>query len=458
MKIALVQCPMWGVETPPEGLAYLNAVLKKYNHLTTVFDFNIEFYSKLTKEEKNYYYFSYNELWYNKKKFAKLKFITQDLFYDMANRILKTKPDIVCFSVALTSTVFSLKLAEKIKQIDSSIITIFGGPDSKPEREGYNIIKEPYVDFVVVGEGEIVLLDLIKKLEKNPKYLSDVKCRGCIFLDSVGKVRYLENKKMKELDEVSFPDFSGFNLEKYTQAHASPIMLGRGCTKNCLYCSEAFYWRNYRAKDPKNILAQITYLNRKYNKSFFYFNDCLINANTKNLEKLCDLIISSGLKINWKGKIYPSDELNLNLLKKMKKSGCVDLEWGIETASNRLLSDMGRKYTIEMVLKNIKDAHSAQIVSHTFWMVGFPTESEEDFNMTLDFVKKYSKYMKVDSSSISVFQILFDTPFSKLCDKYNLLLDIAGWRTKDNSNTIDIRNFRAQKFRNTASKLGILSR
>ncbi|MBD3313415.1 radical SAM protein [Candidatus Woesearchaeota archaeon] len=389
MEIALVQCPLWDVEKPPLGLAYISAILKKNNHSVFPFDLNAELFSRHIGEEyRNYFDF---ELWKNKDRFRKIP-IPEGFWEKAAQRILDTDPGIIGFCVQDSSFLASMLLATKIRKMDPSRTIIFGGPDcylSKTEV----ILSSGSVDYVVRGEGEETIVELIDSLE-NSKDVSTV-C-GISYKNS--KVMHNKDRSLiKNLDSIPFPDFSGLPLELY-KAGSLPFMISRGCVNRCVFCDNWMFWKYYRFRSARNVVDELKHQIKKHKNHFkgthvFVSNDLLINGNPKELYMMCDLIIKEKLDIRWSGFAAVRNDMTEELLKIMKQAGCIYLNFGIESGSNKVLRDMGKKFRREDAERLIRITHKAGIGVVTNWIVGYPTETKEDFQQTIDFLVRNKEYI-----------------------------------------------------------------
>ena len=122
------------------------------------------------------------------------------------------------------------------------------------------------------------------------------------------------------------------------------MMSSRGCPNRCIYCNEKTFWRRFRFRDADSIFNELIYQLKLYpHMQFIEFHDSVVNGNVKELERLCDLIIEHGIKIYWSGQAVIRKEMDFRLLKKLGKSGCICLAYGLETASTRLMENISER-------------------------------------------------------------------------------------------------------------------
>jgi len=187
----------------------------------------------------------------------------------------------------------------------------------------------------------------------------------------------------------------------------------------------------------------LIFLINKYKIKVFALNDLLCNANLKKLERTCDLIIKNNLKIKWGGYATIRNDMGIRLLKKMKDAGCTTLHYGFESGSNKVLKLMNKYYIAEYAEKLIKKTKKAGIMVVINIIVGFPGETDEDFNKTLEFIKMNKQY--IDSvANVSVCFIMVGSMLYKYPKKFNFTLtnNPEMWYDKYNNHKIRAKKAR----------------
>jgi anaerobic magnesium-protoporphyrin IX monomethyl ester cyclase len=195
---------------------------------------------------------------------------------------------------------------------------------------------------------------------------------------------------------LPFADFSVFSLEEYGNPRQLPILSSRGCPCPCVFCSTKLFWNKYRSMSGERIIQEIRYQLGKHKQvNFFTFNDHTVNANMKSFSRFVDLALEmkkeSGnlAEFSWKGAAVIREEMDGELIKKMKASGCIEIEFGIESASDKVRRAMRKPPDdVQVVERVIRDTAQAGIGVRANFMFGFPGESEEDFEQTVDFLKR----------------------------------------------------------------------
>ncbi len=384
--IILINCPPWSIDRPPLGIHSLNSFLKSKGIISDVIDINLMTY----KQYQQYSYFwdmNNHEIWLD---FNKLKIALPNLqmfIKKLAQKIVKQNTKMIGFSSASPKEFFTIELIKEIKMINSKHKIVVGGP-TLTTLAGVNSYQDniPFlIDAYIVGEAESSLLELIKNFSSN--------IPGVIY-NNKGKLSELKSRLLeKNLDKFNFPKYESVKLQNYSNSRSLDIEWSRGCISKCAFCGVPAINGYYRFKSAEKRIEELIYHYKNNKIKSFSLTDSTINGNIKELEKTCDLIIKNKLKINWSGQIIPRKEMTSQLYKKMKKAGCKRLEFGIESGSNEILKKMGKIHSVEDSVKNLRFSKSAGIETVIFLIVGFPRETNNDFQKTINFIEKNKQYI-----------------------------------------------------------------
>jgi radical SAM superfamily enzyme YgiQ (UPF0313 family) len=303
---------------------------------------------------------------------------------DVFKKIDAFSPDVVGISLFSYGFEESKEVVNKIKEYKKSCKVVIGGPHIAAV--GRKALEDTKADFAVCGEGEITFLELCKAFKKNRKNLSSIK--GLIWRK--GK-KIIENKKrmpIMDLDSLPYPDYEAFELEKYLcygERHL-PIVTSRGCPYSCIYCSVRLSMGQlFRPRSAGNVVDEIKHWYGKGWKSFDFADD-VFNADMERAKKICDLIMD--MKVIWRiNNGIRADRIDMELLEKMKKSGCVYIAYGVESASNKVLAVMKKNITIEQIEKSIYMTRKVGITVGITFIIGSPEETFEDFIKSYRFAK-----------------------------------------------------------------------
>lgn len=458
MKIALIQCPVWGTYDPPLALAQLSACLKKEGYEVYILDLNIELYLNRKENYKDMWAWEQCGFWYDSSYVSKFFVDNQIIINQYVNRILVGNPQVICFSVSTSSQLASLELARLIRKENKDVIIVFGGTLFFEKHWIESILNDMVVDVVVHGEGEITLCELVRLLEERKSLDS---CPGISFKSNNKIFNNPQRSFIKDLDSLPFMDFTDLPLNNYDDSGHIPFLASRGCVQQCVFCSSRVFWPGYRRMNGQRIFEEIAFhKNRDNELGHIDFLDLMFNGDIKTLSSFCDLVINSDLKgnISWVANVIVRPEMTLELLRKMKEAGCKHLIYGIESGSERVLDLMKKRFKIEDADKVIRSTHEAGIVVTANFMFGFPGEEENDFIKTLDFIKRNAKYLdRVYPSrtfcALEEFSYLHTHP-----EKFDIKPNPPNhlyWESTDGKNIYPERLKRCEEFCKLTSSLGI---
>jgi radical SAM superfamily enzyme YgiQ (UPF0313 family) len=318
---------------------------------------------------------------------AQIQIMDMRLGYSMVEvfrRIDSFMPDIVGLSLFSYGFGESREVVDSIKSYKDYYRVVVGGPHVAAV--GIKVLEDTKADFAVCGEGELTFLELCRAVAKKRKNFSNID--GLIWRN--GR-KILANKKrelIRNLDKLPYPDYESFELEKYlcyTEKHL-PIVTSRGCPYSCVYCSVRLSMgQMFRPRSAENVSGEIKYWYDKGWKSFDFADD-VFNADMDRAKKICDQIAE--LKITWRiNNGIRADRIDMELLEKMKKSGCVYIAYGVESASNRILAAMKKNITIEQIESSVYMARKVGITVGITFIIGSPDETFEDFMKSYMFAK-----------------------------------------------------------------------
>lgn len=460
MKLALIQCPVWGTYDPPVGLAQLSGCLKRSGYDVNVFDLNIRLYKSRSENYKNMWAWEQSSFWYSRENVDKFFIQNKQVIDKYVKEIVKTGARVVGFSVNAASEIASLRIAAMIKEADSRIIVIFGGPLFFEEKFVSHTLEDDSVDVAIRGEGESVFSDLANRIEVGESLAN---CRG-IYFKEAGKIMYTGARDpISNLDILPFMDFSGLPLSDYDDTKHIPFMASRGCIQKCAFCSSRSFWPGYRAMSGERIFKEIEFHKKHLSKAnpelgHIDFLDLMFNGNMKFLAEFCEMVIKSRLNIFWTANMIIRQEMNSEVIGKMADSGCEHIIFGIESGSQRVLDLMKKHYRIEDADRIIRSMHEAGIVVTANFMFGFPGETEEDFQKTLDFIKRNAIYLKRAYPSRTYCAIEEFSYLATHLEEFGIRSNPPNhlyWESVDGKNTYPERLNRCERFCLLASSLGI---
>ncbi|MDP1725438.1 MAG: radical SAM protein [Bacteroidota bacterium] len=312
-------------------------------------------------------------------------------FEQLKKHLLEFKPDAIGIYTNLMTKLNVLRIVEFIKsnaEIRHCKI-ILGGPEVRNHIE--NFLKYG-ADFIVLGEGEETMLELISAFDNKETDYDSIK--GIAYWNPNQKVCITpERGKIKNLDALPLPNRKKVNLQLYFDAWklkhgTSTISINtmRGCPYTCKWCSRAVYGQTYRRRCAKAVADEIEWIQENYQVDSVWFVDDVFTISHKWLEEFKNEITSRKITMPFEC-ITRADRLNEEVLLNLKKSGCFRVWIGAESGSQKVIDLMDRRVEVNQVRNMIQLAQAIGIQAGTFIMVGYPGETEADIYETVHHLK-----------------------------------------------------------------------
>jgi radical SAM superfamily enzyme YgiQ (UPF0313 family) len=333
---------------PPLGIGYIAAYLEQHKVPVEIIDVAAE---NLSEEEIKY-------------------------------RISKVKAGFIGIGCLTANFSNAIKLAELAKKACPDSKIIFGGVHATIMPEEF--LKKRFVDIVALGEAEETMLEIAtgKRLEK---------IDGICFKRNGKIVSTKPREPIETLDSVPFPAYHLLpmqlyrpSLGNYKRLPAISMITSRGCPGKCTFCFTGVSGQRLRFRSARNIADEIKFLIRNYGIKEVSFYDDSFTANRKNVRDLCGIILQEKIDITWSC-MSRADLVDLETLKLMKKSGCHQIGYGIESADEKILSNIKKGISIEKVKQAVKLTKQAGIEVRAMFMLGSPGETLETMEKTLKF-------------------------------------------------------------------------
>lgn len=256
------------------------------------------------------------------------------------------------------------------------------------------IYENSFVDYVIIGEPELTLKEL---LEGYP--LCEIK--GLCYRENFQPVLNEKRPFIENLDILPFParhlvDNSIYRRPDNGKVQAV-IKVARGCPFHCFFClATPVSGSKVRTRSPQNIVAEIRECVEKYNITNFLFWSDIFNFDRKWTLDLCKAIIDSGLKITWSSNTR-ADTMDEEMAKLMYKSGCRLVSIGVESGSQFILDNIGKKISLDDIRNTVKILKKNKIKIYNYFVIGLPWETEETVEETIKFA------IELDSNFISFY-------------------------------------------------------
>lgn len=252
------------------------------------------------------------------------------------------------------------------------------------------LLKNSHVRAIVMGEGEITTVDLVDAVKNGCKF-EDIS--GIAFKNDANDIVITPPRlPIENLDELPYPAWDLIPMRNYFKNYGKnvyPISSVRGCPFSCIFCCKTFTGYKVRSRSSESILNELMEVKKRFDIESFMFFDDLFLYNKKRALDFCKLKDESPLKdMEWTASARV-DSLNEEIIKTFKKSNCVELGVGFESASQNILDFYNKKITIEQSQETIDicNKHSMSLGGASF-MIGAPDESFETIKVSVDFCKK----------------------------------------------------------------------
>lgn len=334
---------------------------------------------------------------------------------DITEKILRRNPRCVSLYCLWPNFHIMLRIGREIKVRNPGIILVLGGPQtSGTARQTMEAM--PFVDYISTGEGENLVVPLFRSLLRAEGEISQV---PGVYYRKDGEI--LCNQEVPPLcdletlprwdDRLLLPQTDPDLQEDY---YFMPIDAGRGCPYSCTFCCTSYFWRRtYRLKSPERIISDIRYYYETYGIHSFWFSHDAFTVNQNLVSQVCDRILEEGLKITWRCTAR-LDCISEALILKMKQAGMIQIELGVETGSQRMQKCINKNLNLKKAEGMVRFLLDQGIRVALFFMYGFPEETEEDLNQTLELVMKLLD-MGVAYTTMSFCQF---SPNTQLTDTY----------------------------------------
>ena len=418
-KLLLMLLPEWAHRFPPYNLARLGSVTRAAGYETHIWDINVQARSSYLQGWPGIDYDPWDGFrdwhWIAPQYFNDLHEHMLPLLNCTLEQIAVLQPDVIGFTIYYCNLAPTRWLSQEIKRRWPHIKIVVGGSSTH-----YSYYQpEPEYDFVVNGEGETLLLNLLDELEQGVVHETPV------ILRQPGDQRI-------DLDKLPIPDYSFFDLSLYDIPNGVNSELSRGCTAKCTFCEETHFYL-YRQRQAGSILREVAHLYDNHGIDAFWFIDSLVNGNLRELRAFCKGIIASGMTIHWTGYARCDGRMDREYYQDLADSGCVALNYGCESGSQRVLDAMDKGTTVADMEQNFRDGAAAGVEAYTNWIVAYPEEQYQDFADTMTMIWRNRNNGLTVISPGQGYNVGVDSIVGQNLSRHNLMNEfyLGSWITKD---------------------------
>jgi len=395
MRILLIEPPFQRLKGIyqiffPLGLGYIAGTLRREGHTVAIYKTDIPAQGERLKQEKNLTLLKEHRTYR-----SALADRSHFVWGEIKEYLKQTKPDIVGISVMSAKLGSAQKVSEIVKEWNKECVVVWGGVHSTddPDRS----LRCPDVDIVVRSEGEATIAELVKAMEEGRDLRS---VEGISFKSDTGTVHTPERALIGDLDAIPFPYREGMmKREMLKPDDFGDIITSRGCPFNCSFCNTSSIWhKKVRRRSVDNIIREIEDTKLRFGTKTFRFTDDSFTLDRNFVTTFCRRLKEKKLDIGWfcDTRVDIIDEA---LLSTIKEAGCLGVNIGIESGSEKILRYIKKGITLKQIAAATELLQRSGIDWNAYFLVGFPPETEEDLKKTFALMKK----IKATTVTLSIF-------------------------------------------------------
>lgn len=438
MKVVLIRPPILQLQAnlssygaiPPIGLAYIAAVLRKNGHETTVIDAAGEALERFSEVP------------------SPVGTLTrQGLSPDEIVERIPSDAKAVAFThMFLHEWPTIREICEKTKLRLPRVSVILGGENATAFWK--KIFEETNaVDYCVLGEGENTILRLLETIASG-SFKRGV--TGVVAFKNGPDQPFELSERITEIKALPWPAWDLFPIEKYLviadthgvhRGRSMPILATRGCPFDCTFCSSPAMWtRRYVAREPKDVVSEIKTYVERYGITNVNFCDLTAIIRKEWILEFCSELSAQGVSITWQLPTGTrSEALDLEVLTQMVATGCRNITYAPENGSERMLKIIKKKVDLSTMIKSLRSARKAGLVTRVNIIIGHPQETKRDLLYSLRFLT-WAAWVGCDDAAVMIFApypgsedtaaLIHQGVVSLTPDYYYLALARSGWSTR----------------------------
>lgn len=310
----------------------------------------------------------------------------------LADQIRQASPDVV-LCTAITPAIYKAQSTLKmVREIVPTALTVLGGIHGT-FMYGQVLSEAPWIDAIVRGEGEEIVVNLVKALDNGTYLKTREEIKGLAFLRDGKPFATPVHPPIQDLDALT-PDWGILNWDRYIyiplNCRVAIPNFARGCPFTCSFCSQWKFWRQYRTRDPKKFVDEIEMLVREHNIGFFILADEEPTINRKKFVELCEELVKRNLGVQWGINTRVTDILrDEELLPLYRKAGLIHVSLGTEAAAQLKLDRFNKEIKLDQSKKAIQLLRKNGIVAEAQFIVGLENETPETLEETYQMAQEW---------------------------------------------------------------------
>ena len=271
----------------------------------------------------------------------------------------------------------------KIARSEYNKFVIAGGPHPTTNPEFF--LDAGAADICVQGEGDLTLPEILENIDKPEKWPDIL---GITFMKDGERFATQRRALIRKVDDLPFPAYHLYDIPKFMRLMVNPsitVITSRGCPFACTFCDAEMTPRQYRAMSPTRTVDLLEHIIKTYNPPSIIFFDDLFTIQRKRVIAICKEIVARGLYFEWNCESR-LDTMDYEMLRWMRKAGCVKIYYGLESGSPEMLVSMKKGLTPEKILSAAKLNREVGMYFKYFLIYGFPNERPNDHRLTEEIV------------------------------------------------------------------------
>jgi len=286
----------------------------------------------------------------------------------------------------------AFKMSKMAKERGCTVI--ISSSDSTDHYEKYI---EEGADFILLGEAEITLLELINALQENKKDISIIP--GIAFQQNDCVIKTARRNVLKDLDSLPLPAWDLVDIQPYRQSwldHAGYFSMNmgttRGCPFKCNWCAKPIYGNRYNSRSPHNVVQELKMLKEKFQFDHIWFCDDIFGLKPGWINEFADLVEKENLHFKFKIQARADLLLQENYIRDLARAGCDNIWMGAESGSQKILDAMDKGTTIEQIHASTKLIRKYGMKPSFFIQFGYIGETKEDIKKTIRMINELLPY------------------------------------------------------------------
>ena len=286
----------------------------------------------------------------------------------------------------------AFKMSKLAKERGCTVIV-----SSSDSTDHYEKYIEEGADFILIGEAEMTLLELVNSLQKNKKDISTIP--GIAFKQNECVIKTARRNVLKDLDSLPLPAWDLLDIQPYRQSwldHAGYFSMNmgttRGCPFKCNWCAKPIYGNRYNSRSPQNVVQELKMLKEKFQFDHMWFCDDIFGLKPGWVNEFADIIEKENLRLKFKIQARADLLLQENYVRDLARAGCENIWMGAESGSQKVLDAMDKGTTIGQIHQSTKLIRKYGMYPSFFIQFGYIGETKDDIQKTIKMINELLPY------------------------------------------------------------------